>query len=172
MSESAWPAMVDPWGVNWSEWNEHNQTDQEPVVRRAGGAVHEGYARFPAVRVLGTDRIGAQSVQGAIRPCEYIRGSRGARGAEDLLQLADLSSALRQWRADRRVRHRHPDVQERRTEAIARGSRGRDGLNGCTGPIGTCHVDGAGSLIGRDRTVGFTRRRGLTFQGSHRREAP
>src|SRR5208282_6558331 len=74
--------------------NERYRSNQNPTGGRPRGAVHEGYAGFPAVRILGADRRRIARLAGAIRSRQYFRRSGSARGAEELFQLADVSAAL------------------------------------------------------------------------------
>src|ERR1700730_8511751 len=53
---------------------ERYRTDQEPAIGFARGALHEGHARFSAMRVFGTDGGCAQSLYGEFCACEHIRG--------------------------------------------------------------------------------------------------
>src|ERR1700675_1548190 len=48
------------------------RTNQSPAVRRPGGAVHEGHARFPAMRVFRPDGGCIARLQGPICTRQYI----------------------------------------------------------------------------------------------------
>ena len=88
-------------------------------------ALHEGHAGFPAVRLLGLGRAHARGLRRAVRVREHLRGSGTARGAQALLELADVSAAVRQRRIARRIGHHQRDVPEGRTAAGAHRSRHR-----------------------------------------------
>ena len=76
----------------------------------------------------------AQTV-GALRACKakfahvnIFEDPEVREALKILFELAHLPAALCQWRAGRRLRHRHRDVQERRAETAAGRSRRRDRL--------------------------------------------
>ena len=87
--------------------------DQGRSRQQRRGAVHEGHAHVPAMRLLRRRGSGAvadgREVQGRQRP-----GRHGnPRRHQGLHQLADDPAALRQRRIRRRLRHHPRNVRKR-----------------------------------------------------------
>src|SRR5262249_15995707 len=83
---------------------------------------------FSPVRLFRADRAGAAPARRELQAREHLRRAGDTRGAEEVFELADLSTALRERRARWGLRHHAGDVSQRRAEGAAAGGR-RDQLS-------------------------------------------
>ena len=104
----------------------HRAVHRQRSEEQRRGAVHEGHAAVPDVRLFRPGRADPRLPRRALQRAQRAGERRPAERHQDLFELADHPAALRQGRIRRRLRHRPRDVPGRRI-AVADEGKGPAG---------------------------------------------